>query len=222
VADTKISALTAAGSVALANEFAINEAGVSKKVTGTQLAAFMSLNSGWRFLGNATANAAVRTGTVTWTGTFAELIFECYIAGYSANGIARLIVGPTAGLSETGTTFATAFLSMTPATTVAGTTSTSIPGWPLGVTAAQVIRHAWLHVHNLAADVKKMTGTCTYAGTAATTAPTILLLGGNFTDATNLINKAEIANYDALTGTTISTNTLNNGTFLNVWGRNQD
>lgn len=37
MADTKISALTAAGAAALANEFAINEAGVSKKVTGTQL-----------------------------------------------------------------------------------------------------------------------------------------------------------------------------------------
>jgi len=42
MADTKISALTAAGSVAGANEFAINEAGTSKKVTATQIAAFAS------------------------------------------------------------------------------------------------------------------------------------------------------------------------------------
>lgn len=40
MADTKISALTAASAVAAANEFAINEAGTSKKVTGAQLATF--------------------------------------------------------------------------------------------------------------------------------------------------------------------------------------
>ncbi len=42
MADTKISALSAAASVAGANEFAINEAGTSKKVTATQIAAFTS------------------------------------------------------------------------------------------------------------------------------------------------------------------------------------
>lgn len=39
--DTKISGLTAAGSVADANEFAINEAGTSKKVTGAQIRTFV-------------------------------------------------------------------------------------------------------------------------------------------------------------------------------------
>lgn len=42
MADTKISALSAAASVAAANEFAINEAGTSKKVTGTQIKDFFS------------------------------------------------------------------------------------------------------------------------------------------------------------------------------------
>jgi hypothetical protein len=41
MADTKISALTAATAAAGANEFAINEAGTSKKVTGTLLKSFM-------------------------------------------------------------------------------------------------------------------------------------------------------------------------------------
>ena len=39
MANVKISGLTAAGSVAGANEFEINEAGISKKVTGAQIAA---------------------------------------------------------------------------------------------------------------------------------------------------------------------------------------
>lgn len=41
MADTKISALTAATVAAAANEFAINEAGTSKKLTGTLLKSFM-------------------------------------------------------------------------------------------------------------------------------------------------------------------------------------
>lgn len=41
MADTKISALTAAAAMAAANEFAINEAGTSKKVSGQQVADFI-------------------------------------------------------------------------------------------------------------------------------------------------------------------------------------
>ncbi len=41
MADTKISALAAASSVAAANEFAINEAGTSKKVTAAQIANYV-------------------------------------------------------------------------------------------------------------------------------------------------------------------------------------
>lgn len=41
MADTKISALAAATAVAAGNEFAVNEAGTSKKVTANQIAAFI-------------------------------------------------------------------------------------------------------------------------------------------------------------------------------------
>ena len=44
MADTKISALIAATAVAAANEFAINEAGASKKVTAQQIADFAATN----------------------------------------------------------------------------------------------------------------------------------------------------------------------------------
>jgi len=43
MADTKISALTAASAVADANEFEINEAGNSKKVTAEQIKTYMAL-----------------------------------------------------------------------------------------------------------------------------------------------------------------------------------
>jgi hypothetical protein len=42
MADTKISALTAVASVAGTNEFAVSEAGTSKKASATQIAAFVS------------------------------------------------------------------------------------------------------------------------------------------------------------------------------------
>lgn len=42
MADSKLSALTAASAVAGANEFEINESGTSKKVTGTQIATFVN------------------------------------------------------------------------------------------------------------------------------------------------------------------------------------
>ena len=45
MANVKISGLTAASSVAGANEFEINEAGTSKKVTGSQILAYVKANS---------------------------------------------------------------------------------------------------------------------------------------------------------------------------------
>lgn len=57
MADTKISALTGAGSAAAANEYAINEAGTSKKVTGTQIKTFVN---------NAPVFAAGSASAGTW------------------------------------------------------------------------------------------------------------------------------------------------------------
>lgn len=88
MADTKISALTAASAAALANEFAINEAGTTKKVTGTQLQALIGPtlitgNSGtanaaaapsetWQILSsNATVNGTTSIVTVMTTSSLA-------------------------------------------------------------------------------------------------------------------------------------------------------
>lgn len=61
--NTKISALTAAAQAALANEFPINEAGVSKKVSGTQLRALI----GPTLISGATGNAnAAAAPSETW------------------------------------------------------------------------------------------------------------------------------------------------------------
>ena len=61
MANVKISGLTAAGSVAGANEFEINEAGTSKKVTGTQIATFVF--SGNEITIPGTGSLTVQKGT---------------------------------------------------------------------------------------------------------------------------------------------------------------
>ena len=61
MANVKISGLTAAGSVAGANEFEINEAGTSKKVTGTQIATFVF--SGNQITMPGTGSLTVQKGT---------------------------------------------------------------------------------------------------------------------------------------------------------------
>lgn len=56
MADTKVSALTAASAVADANEFGINESGVSKKVTALQLGAY---------IGESVRNASTSSQTIS-------------------------------------------------------------------------------------------------------------------------------------------------------------
>lgn len=172
----------------------------------------------WTFLGQGTASAAVRTGVVTWIGTFAELMIEYFISGYSGSAIGRVMVGPTAGISETATTSA---CELTEGGT-RNTTSVSVCGWPTAVTAGAVPRYGIMFVKNVASAVKLMTGHGQHSGTPPTVVPTGMLMNGSFNDTTNLINKVELAVYAAITGTAISAITFNAGTFVNVWGRNND
>lgn len=70
MANVKISGLTAAGSVAGANEFEINEAGTSKKVTGSQILAYVKANTAPGDIGAAVADADLAYVDVdqTWSG----------------------------------------------------------------------------------------------------------------------------------------------------------
>jgi len=91
VPDTKISALTAASAAAAANEFAINEAGTSKKLTLDQVAGFLftriSGSSGaagaYKTLQRLSANSADQTSVtpgvvMTTTGVGAGTWEFCY------------------------------------------------------------------------------------------------------------------------------------------------
>jgi hypothetical protein len=52
--------------------------------------------------------------------------------------------------------------------------------------------------------------------------PRSMRMAGLFNDTTNPINKAELAVYDTLIATTVSVATFTAGTYLNVWGRNDN
>ena len=176
-------------------------------------------SSHWTFLGKGLlGSAAIRTPLVSWAGVYHQLLFEYYIAGYSGAAVARLIVGPASGLSETGTTFCSSMIENVTLTT----TAVSIPGWPTAVTVAAVSRWGHAYVQNIANQVKLMNGWGQYAGTAATVAPTQIKKSGMFSDSTNSIQQAELAVYAAITGTAISSTTLNAGSYLIAWGRNDN
>ncbi len=92
MADTKISAMSAATAVAAANEFAVNEAGTSKKVTGTQIREFC----GGIITKKLSASLANSTSTLTkvtnldqatGTGTFTFRYFIIYRSDTAASGV---------------------------------------------------------------------------------------------------------------------------------------
>lgn len=179
-------------------------------------------SAAWTFLGRGTASGAVRTSLVSWTGAYQQLKIEHFVAGYNGSAIARLIVGPAAGLSETGTTFCTVLMD-TVLTTQTNTNIVSKPGWPLaGGTAAAVRRWGWHWVKNVAGEIKSMVGQGNYAGTAPTTTPSHVTSSGLFNDSTNLIQQAELAVYADNTTSAVASTTMNAGTYINVWGRNNN
>jgi len=73
MADTKISALTAATAAALANEFAINEAGVSKKVTAQQILDAANILAAAAAMATTDSFAVIQSAAAK-EGTLAQLI----------------------------------------------------------------------------------------------------------------------------------------------------
>lgn len=92
MADTKISALTAATAVVAANEFAINEAGTSKKVTAAQIKTFVN-NDTLVTLGSSQANSTTTPASATGlevaltAGTYLIKHWICYQSAATTTGI---------------------------------------------------------------------------------------------------------------------------------------
>lgn len=123
MADSKISALSAASSALTTHEFAVNEGGTSKKVTGAQLKSFITPISVVALSSDATANSTTTgveiTGLNTTTGT-GTLLFWYYIRHVSG----ATTTGLKFGVNHTGTT--TAFIALSRIITTGTTAVTAV------------------------------------------------------------------------------------------------
>ncbi len=101
MSDSKISALTAAAAVADANEFAINEAGTSKKVTGSQIKTYAQTSVDAITLNGKTfaAPAAIGSGTPA-AGSFTTVGATGQITSTLANGTAPLVVASSTNVAN--------------------------------------------------------------------------------------------------------------------------
>lgn len=99
MADTKISALTAVAAVLAAQEFAVNDAGTSKKATAAQIKTWMNSMS---FLGRTELVADAASITVSFSAMSGLWILTGHISGYSGGGgIAGLRPNNDSGASYT-------------------------------------------------------------------------------------------------------------------------
>lgn len=215
----KISALAAAAIGLLTHEFEVNESSASKKVTGTQIAALMSLESGWRFLGTATnGGAAATVGPIIWTGTYKNFMFEYLITGYSGSNVARLLCG-AASISTTAQTNGNNLMSGV--TLVA--TSVSCPGMPLAGVVSNLARAGSGYILGPSGSFKQLFATGHSGNPAVGTSPTQFHGSSFFSDlGTNLpLQRVQMTTYALLTGTSAS-GTMNAGSRLTIWGRNDD
>lgn len=195
----------------------------------------------WAFLGRAKLAAIATTvGPVIWTGTYANLYFEYVITGYSGAGVGRVLMG--AGTPSTSALTNAIRLIETPTvSTVDGTavvpvwsTLTTLAagplraGLPLSSVSSSVGRAGVGWVWGDSGSVKSMkvegnqsTGTTTITGAQS---PTTFIGSSYFTDGgTNLpIQQMQITAYNLLTGVVVGANTMNVGTYIAVWGRNND
>ena len=138
MADTKISALTAASAGAAANEFAINEAGTSKKLTLAQIEAYLETR-GLPIVtrlaadqSNSTVTPTKVTGldTTTGTGTFAFKYFIYYQAAAATTGV-RFDVNHSGTVAP--------FLWWQRWVDVSATASTAVPDQDAIIAAGQVM-----------------------------------------------------------------------------------
>lgn len=189
----------------------------------------------WTFLGRSQLAATATTvGPVIWTGTYANLYFEYIIVGYVGNGIGRILCG--AGTpSVTAATNSVRVQDQNGPTgaTISGSTFASAavpqPGIPLTALAASVNGRSgvgWIWGNSGSIKAIKIEGNNMTSGTAGlgiTTSPNIFIGTSYFSDlSTNLpIQQVQMTSFSATNGTVIGA-AFSIGTYIAVWGRNND
>ena len=86
------------------------------------------------------------------------------------------------------------------------------------------MRYGWMFINNQMAFAKSMRGIGMHDALlpVASAVPTQMSFAGTYVNVAALIQSAKLVNYDAITGNVVSAKTFNAGTYLNVWGKNND
>lgn len=176
---------------------------------------------GWQFLGGSTlGSAAVTVGPLVFpAGTWDQIMFNYCITGYSNVAVGRILMG-AASLSTTAlTNGGRGSEGVTLATSMP-----SIPGAPLAVTVSNIARFGWGFLSGNSGAFKKYEIIGQNGAPSVSTPPISYRHSGNFSDlGTNLpLQRMQMSVYDTLTATALSTRTFNTGTYLYIWGRNDD
>lgn len=147
MADTKISALTASSGVAAANEFAINEAGASKKATAAQLADYIakSLSGSSGAMGDNRTTLCLTSNSADNTAVTQAVVMTITGVGAGTYRIKGVLVYQTAAtttgigivLTHTGTL--TRFVSNWIQLTTGGAAATGIGDQATTVVAGQLV-----------------------------------------------------------------------------------
>jgi hypothetical protein len=140
MADTKVSALTAASVAALANELPINEAGTSKKITLTQVQALLQTLGMTRVFALGTTHA-ISSVTATGVTGLGPCTLEAGTYVYRFTLIvqsATTTVGIGLGVNFTGTAAVRTIFASYPST---GTTATSGVMDDVGAVTGQIVEH---------------------------------------------------------------------------------
>lgn len=193
----------------------------------------------WTFLGqgilpNVTTGADVRTPTVSWSGSFRQLMIEYYIGSYQGGSIGRLVFGTVANTTGTlpGETTATCWCNLSEDNgAVQKTSGTAISGIPTAVTANVGERFGMLNVNNQLGKNKRITGqgqhttntiAAILAGTAESEAPISVRHDAIYTITAGQIQQVSLVSYLTITGNVVNGTNFGQGTYINVWGRNDD
>jgi hypothetical protein len=174
---------------------------------------------GWAFLGTATG-ATVTVGPVIWTGQYRQFMVKYFIAGYNGGTpVGRFLVG-------VGTPSTTALTngSRLSENVTAPTSAPSIPGIPLAVTLSAIAREGWIFVDGASGSFKNINVLGQNGNAAVAAPPNLYRACGVFSNlGTNLLlQQAQLTVYDTLVATAASAQTFTAGTYLSVWGRNND
>jgi hypothetical protein len=78
-----------------------------------------------------------------------------------------------------------------------------------------------MFITNQASQVKRMTGSGQYAGTAPTVVPTMIQHAGMYNNTATLVQQMSFVSFATITTNVIGAS-FNTGTYFNVWGRNND